>query len=111
MKYKGYTADVRYSEPDQLLVGRVLDINDIIVFEGESVNKVTSAFHEMVDDYLTDCAKDGRDPDKPFSGKLITRMPPDIHRQVFVTAKREEVSINSWLVEAVEEKLAKSGSL
>lgn len=109
MKYKGYTADVQYSEADQALIGRVLDINDIIIFEGQSVDEVTSAFHEMVDGYLADCAEDGRDPDKPFSGKLITRMPPDTHRQVFVSAKRDEMSINSWLVEAVEEKLARSG--
>jgi len=109
MKYKGYTADVKYSDADQALIGRVLDINDIIVFEGQSVDEVTAAFKEMIDGYLMDCAKEGREPDKPFSGKLMTRMPPVLHRKIYVDAKKADLSLNNWLIEAAKEKLSNAG--
>ena len=107
MTYKGYTAHIQYSDVDEALIGRIIDINDIIGFEGQSIPEVTEAFHEMIDGYLADCAEEGREPNKPFSGKLMTRMPPEVHRRMYIAAKRVDVSLNSWLLDAVIKKLEK----
>lgn len=47
-----YTANLEFDPNDNILVGRVLDIDDIIIFHGESLAEFTRAFHEAVDDSL-----------------------------------------------------------
>jgi len=107
MKYKGYTADVKYSEQDGALIGKVNDINDIIVFEGQSVKEITEAFNGMIDQYLADCQKEGKEPAKSFTGKVMVRMPTSIHKGAYIAAKRDKVSLNTWLVRAAARELAK----
>jgi predicted HicB family RNase H-like nuclease len=108
MKYKNYEAVIRYDEEDQILHGRVLNVRDVISFHGQSIEQVRQAFEEAVDDYLADCAEQGRDPEKPFSGKFIVRVKPEVHRQAAILAAREQVSLNVWLASAVEDKIQKT---
>ena len=89
--------------------GRVINVRDVISFHGESVDELKTAFIEAVDDYLADCAEQGQDPDKPFSGKFVVRVQPDVHRRAAILAAREHVSLNAWLATAVEEKIQKTG--
>jgi len=107
MRYEGYTADVKYSEQDEALIGKVIDINDIIVFEGQSVKEITETFHKMIDEYLADCQKEGKEPAKPFTGKVMVRMPTSIHKDAYIAAKRDKVSLNTWLVRAAARELDK----
>ena len=109
MKHKDYEAVIRFDEEDQILHGRVLNVRDVISFHGESIEGVRQAFEEAIDDYLADCAEQGRDPDKPFSGKFVVRVKPDLHRQAAILAAREHVSLNAWLASAVEDKIQKTG--
>jgi predicted HicB family RNase H-like nuclease len=108
MKYKNYEAVIRYDEEDQILHGRVLNVRDVISFHGKSIEEVRQTFEEAVDDYLADCAEQGRDPEKPFSGKFIVRVKPEVHRQAAILAAREQVSLNVWLARAVEDKIQKT---
>ena len=50
--YKGYTASMEFDSEDQVIVGRVLGINDIIAFHAKTEAEFQSKFHETVDDYL-----------------------------------------------------------
>ncbi len=84
-------------------------MRDVISFHGESIEEVRQAFKEAIDDYLADCAAQGRDPDKPFSGKFVVRVKPEVHRQAAILAAREHVSLNVWLANAVEDKIQKTG--
>jgi predicted HicB family RNase H-like nuclease len=108
MKYKNYEAVIRYDEEDQILHGRVLNVRDVISFHGQSIEEVRQAFEEAVGDYLADCAEQGRDPEKPFSGKFVVRVKPEVHRQAAILAAREQVSLNVWLASAVEDKIQKT---
>jgi predicted HicB family RNase H-like nuclease len=108
MKYKNYEAVIRFDEGDQILHGRVLNVRDVISFHGKSIKEVRQAFEEAVDDYLADCAEQGRDPEKPFSGKFVVRVKPEVHRQAVILAAREHVSLNVWLASAVEDKIQKT---
>ncbi len=109
MKYKNYEAVISFDEGDEILHGRVLNVRDIISFHGESIEEVRQAFEEAVDDYLLDCAEQSVDPDKPFSGKFVVRVNPDVHRQAANLAAREHVSLNAWLADAVENKIQNTG--
>ena len=71
MKYKGYSARVEYDDDDGLFFGRVAGIVDGVGFHGDSVDELKAAFREAVDDYIETCAKIGKEPQRPFSGKVM----------------------------------------
>lgn len=58
--YKGYTARVEYDVRDNLFVGRILGIRNIISFHGETVGELRAEFELAVRDYLADCSEQGR---------------------------------------------------
>lgn len=108
LTYKGYTAEIEYRPDDQLLFGRVLDLADTVIFETPHAAEVEAAFHGAVDDYLAFCQEVGDEPDKPFSGRLNVRMPPDLHRAATVAAARENESLNGFIAHAVQDRVQKS---
>ena len=101
MKYKGYTGTVEYSEKDACLFGRLVGIDDIISYEGESVPEIRQAFHEAVDDYLSDCAAAGKQPNKPYSGKFILRLDPELHARLALQAQEAGKSLNQYAVDVL----------
>ena len=86
MTYKGYLGSVNYSDKDQVFFGKIEGINGLVNFEGESVRKLTDAFHEAVDDYLAYSEDEGIEPDKSYTGVLNVRLTPAIHRQIAMLA-------------------------
>jgi predicted HicB family RNase H-like nuclease len=104
MNYKGYEAVVEYDDVDKLFVGRVINTRDVIAFDGLSVDELEASFFAAVDEYLNDCDRLGKDPDKPFSGRFNLRIPPELHRQAVIFAEKEGVSLNAF----VEKTLAQS---
>jgi predicted HicB family RNase H-like nuclease len=103
MKYLDYEAVVAFNEEAHIFHGEVINIRDVVTFQGSSVEELEKAFHESVDDYLDFCASRGESPEKPYSGKLIVRISPELHRKVSVSARQEKVSINHLISEALEE--------
>lgn len=96
MRYKGYSARVEFSDEDDLFIGRLAGIRDVITFEGETVADLRAAFQEAVDDYLTTCAEMGKDPQKPYSGRVMFRLSPEVHAQVSLAAELGGTSLNQW---------------
>lgn len=79
LKYKGYSGSVEYSEEDNCLFGKVLGLRkDCITYEGETISELKSDFEGAIDDYFASCKDRGVEPAKPYSGKLIVRMPSDL---------------------------------
>jgi predicted HicB family RNase H-like nuclease len=103
MRYKGYSARVEYSDEDECFVGRVAGLRDIITFHGESVDEVRQAFKEALDFYLETSAQRGETPNKPYSGKLMLRIAPEVHAAVATAAEVSGKSINQWVAEVLSE--------
>ena len=101
MTYKSYTARVEYDDRDDVFVGRVLGLQSILSFEGNSVEALKTAFDEAVNDYLQECQEKGLPPEKPASGKLLLRLAPELHGQAMVAAKAAGKSLNQWVAEAL----------
>ena len=101
MTYNSYTARVEFDPHDQLFMGRVLGIRDGISFHGETVAELTADFHAAIDHYLEDCAKTGRAPDRPVSGRLMLSVPPDVHRAALIAAESAGKSLNQWATETL----------
>ena len=105
MKYKGYTGKVEYDDEAGCFYGEIIGLRDVVTFKGTSVKELEKSFKESIDDYLAFCERMGKQPDLPASGRLILRVPPEIHFRAAVIAKSEGRSLNSWVLEAVKEKL------
>ena len=101
MTYKGYVGTVEYSEEDGCLFGRIAGIQDIISYEGESVAKIRQAFEESVDDYLEHCAKIGKEPNKPYSGKFVLRIDPSLHARLAIKAQASGKSLNQYAADVL----------
>lgn len=97
MRYKGYTASVRYVPDDRAFHGTVVGTRDMIHFAGQTVDELETAFRDSVDDYLEWCAEDGREPDRPYSGKIALRTSPETHRAMIELANNAGVSLNQWI--------------
>jgi len=101
MHYKGFTTEVEYSETDTCLIGRIIGIKDIVVFHGYSVPEFKAAFEEAVDEYLDYCAKKGKEPQKPYSGKILLEIPPEVHAKLAVKAEMSGTNLNDFLLETL----------
>ena len=94
MSYKGYIGTISFSEKDRIFFGKVEGIDGLVNFEGKSVDELTEAFHNSVDDYLEYCKAEGIEPRKNYSGSLNIRISPEVHCMVASLAKQEGISIN-----------------
>ncbi len=103
MTHRGYAAKIEYSDEDGCLIGRVAGIQDILTFHGDSVDEIRRAFEEAVDFYISTCEERGREPQKPFSGRLMLRLPPELHARLAIQAQTEGRSLNSLVAEALSE--------
>jgi len=102
LKYKGYTGSVEFDDESGIFHGEVLDLRDVITFQGKSVEEIKKAFRDSIDDYLEFCKERNEKADKPFSGRLMVRLPPRLHRKVFISARREGKSLNQWIAEKLD---------
>jgi len=101
MTYKGYAARIEYSDEDGCFIGHIAGIKDIIGFHAECVKELRLAFEEAVDDYLATCEKADRNPQKPYSGKLMLRVPPEVHARAAMLAEAHGMSINQWVADVL----------
>ncbi len=55
MKYKGYKAIVTFDENANIFHGEVINIRDVITFQGRAVEELKRAFADSVENYLAFC--------------------------------------------------------
>ncbi len=103
MTYKGQTARVEFDERDDTFVGHLLGIADVVGFHADTVPALRAAFVEAVDDYIDTCAKIGKAVEKPASGKIMLRVPPEVHSAALIAAKGSGTSLNQWATKVLSE--------
>jgi Uncharacterized protein encoded in hypervariable junctions of pilus gene clusters len=79
MKYKGYIGAVTYDDEVEIFHGEVINSHDVITFQGTCVDDIKQPFIDSVEDYLEFCHERGEKPEKPFFGKIIPRIPPEVN--------------------------------
>jgi predicted HicB family RNase H-like nuclease len=99
--YEGYAARIEFSSDDECFIGHIAGIKDVVGFHGETVSELKTAFEDAVNDYLETCNRVGKTPQKPYSGKLMLRIGPEIHAAVATAAELSGQSINQWASEAL----------
>jgi predicted HicB family RNase H-like nuclease len=106
MSYKGYEALVQFDEDAEIFHGEVMNLRDVITFQGTSVKELKQALIDSVEDYLAFCKERGEEPEKPYSGQFVVRVDPPLHKAVAVAAKRAGMSLNRWVTAALERAAA-----
>lgn len=101
LSYKGYSARIEFDAEDRIFVGRVAGIADLVSFHGDTVDNLVNAFYEAIDHYITASEKLGRPAQKPASGKLMLRVPPDVHAAAVTAADAAGKSMNQWVTEVL----------
>lgn len=66
IEYKGYLGEVSIDMEAGLLHGRVINIDrDVLTFRGETPTEAKQDFHQLIDEYLADCAAAGEHAEVP----------------------------------------------
>lgn len=102
MTYKGYSARIGYDDEDRVFHGRIAGIRDGVGFHADNVDALRAAFREAVEDYLETCARIGKEPRKPYSGRMMFRVDPEVHRRAALAAELAGKSLNQWAEEVLE---------
>jgi predicted HicB family RNase H-like nuclease len=105
LRYKGYLGKFGYEDGDDALHGTVINIRDTIHFQGVTIMELRQAFQDSVDEYLNWCEEEGRDPEKPYSGKFVLRIDPDLHRKISDKAQIRNKSLNQWIQDTLEQAI------
>lgn len=102
MKYKDFEGSIETSYEDRIMFGKILFINDLIMYEGNSIDELEQSFHEAVDSYLEFCDKHEKRPDKPMNGIFNVRTSPEVHKQLSLKALQMGCSLNACANKAFE---------
>jgi predicted HicB family RNase H-like nuclease len=101
LHYKNYVGNVEFSGEDAVFHGKVMGIKSLISFEGDSVSTITEDFRNAIDEYLEICAKNGKQPEKPFKGDFNVHIGADLHRKAVLTASKRGISLNKLVENAI----------
>lgn len=105
LEYRGYLGSVEYSHEDSCLWGKIQFIDELILYDGSSIDEIKKSFEDAVDAYIDLCNKIGREPSAPFKGSLNVRIGQDLHRKAAYESKRQGITLNDFIKEAVEERI------
>lgn len=104
LTHDGFIAIVELDEDDGLFHGRVINTSAATLhFAGRSVSELQDAFRDTVEDYRAWCAERGVQPEKPYSGTVSLRLPPELHQRLATRAAQEGRSLNALIVSRLTE--------
>ncbi len=103
IEYKSYIGSVSFSSEDEVFHGKIEGIDDLVTFEGNSVEELKAAFQEAVDDYVEICSEIGKNPHKSYKGTFNVRIKPELHQKAAKKAMKNGYSLNQFVEKALED--------
>ena len=79
MTYKGYTAEIIYSDEDSCFVGHLVNIDAIIGFHGDTDEELRDAFENMVELYIETLAEPEISTQKQNTSGFWARLRQALH--------------------------------
>ena len=99
--YKGFYGRAEYDQEANLFHGQIIGTRDVITFQGKSTTELETSFPESIDDYLSFCESRGEAPEKPYSGKFMLRIEPELHKKASTIAAHNGISLNQFVSDCV----------
>ncbi|MEO4149248.1 type II toxin-antitoxin system HicB family antitoxin [Acinetobacter pittii] len=103
MRYKNFDGSIETSFEDRIMFGKILFINDLIMYEGNTIDELEESFHKAVDEYIEFCAQNDKQPDKPMNGIFNVRISPELHKKLSLKALQNDCSINACVTAAIDQ--------
>ena len=109
LQYKDFIGSVHFSAQDGVLFGKIEGINDLITFEGTTVEEINNAFREAVDDYIDICKETGKTLQKSYKGSFNVRIAPELHKKAVQKSLILGISLNKLVQRALEKEMLSPG--
>lgn len=94
--HEGYTARVAFDAADEVFIGRLTGVDDVVEFQSDTAAGSKAAFHEGVRDDVATREKVGKPAEKPYSGKTMPRVAPGVQARAAPTAQLSGRSMARW---------------
>ena len=101
LEHKGYIGTVEFSAEDKIFFGKIQGINDLVTFEGTSVDELEQSFQEGVVVYLETCQALNKAPEKVFKGSFNVRVSQELHQKTALLASKKGLNLNDVVKEAL----------
>ena len=101
MDINGYKALIAFDPDTNLFRGEFLDLNGGADFYATDVESLRREGETSLKVFLDMCREDGVVPVKSYSGKLMVRLPAELHQRAAVSAASQGKSLNAWLADVV----------
>jgi predicted HicB family RNase H-like nuclease len=105
IEYKNYIGSVNYSNTDKCFFGKIEMIDDLITFEAENVADLENNFKLAVNDYIATCKQLNKNPQKAYKGTFNVRIEPNLHKKLYKTALKNNVSLNAFIAQTLKNSL------
>jgi len=105
LTYKGFIGSVSFSADDHIFFGKIEGINDLVTFEGSTVEDLENAFQDMVNLHIEDCRREGKPVEKSYKGSFNVRISSELHKKAVLTAKSRGITLNQLVKQAVKREL------
>ena len=102
MNLGDYQAAVEFDDEAGLFHGEIVNLRDVVTFQGRSVEELRRAFADSVADYLAFCAERHEDPEIPADALLSVKVDPGLHRAGLSVARRSGVTPDEWVSQALD---------
>jgi len=103
MQYKGYHARIEYDADDNIFVGEIIGINDVLAFHCNKTSEIEKKFHNCIDEYLKTCEEIGKQPEREYTGSFSVRVEPEEQRIAVLCAAATNISFNQYVGKALFE--------
>ena len=102
MKFGEYDAVISFDPEIQMFRGEFIGLNGGADFYADSIDKLQKEGETSLRVFLDFAAEKNISPKKQFSGKLVLRLKPEIHKKYKILASAKNVSLNQLLNETLE---------
>jgi predicted HicB family RNase H-like nuclease len=105
LTYKGFIGSVHYNSKDRVFFGKIEGINDLVTFEGTTVDNLENGFKFMVDEHIKDCLEEGIPLEKSYKGTFNIRLNPGIHKKAAQLALMKGITLNQFVQRAIKREI------
>lgn len=101
MEINGYKALIAFDPDTNLFRGEFIELNGGADFYAADVESLNREGEISLKVFLDMCREDGVEPRKNYSGKLMVRLPTELHARAAISAAATGKSLNAWLADLV----------
>ena len=103
-----FFGSIHFNSKDEIFYGKIEGINDLITFEGKTVNEIKQSFKEAVDDYIYICKENDKPLYKSYKGSFNIRIPEELHKKAVEQALIQDISLNKYIQKILEKEIVHS---